>query len=121
MIEAFALAEKGIRHVSGAELGGEVEEVANLAPRIPRRKPSEFLVNRLVHGKQEIEVVVIAARDLTRALAGNINPTPPRGTLRAGVGGLAEMPIAEPCGIDFETVKHACLLGNAPEYALGHG
>jgi hypothetical protein len=41
--------------------------------------------------------------------------------LRARVGRLADMPIAETGRVDLEEMEHALLLGDAAENAFGHG
>jgi len=44
-----------------------------------------------------------------------------RRRLRACVGRLAQVPIAETGRVDVEEMEHALLLGDAPEHAFGHG
>ena len=56
-----------------------------------------------------------------RALAGNVDAALAGGFLRAIVGRLTHMPIAEPRRVDLEQVEHALLCRGAPECALRHG
>ena len=44
-----------------------------------------------------------------------------RRRLRARVGRLADMPIAETGRVDLEEFEHALLFGDAAEHAFGHG
>ena len=69
----------------------------------------------------KIEAAIVRGRDLPRALAGDVDAAVLGGGLRARVGRLADMPIAEPGRVDLEAVEHALVLGDAAEHALGHG
>ena len=62
VIEAFGSAIEGIGHVLRPHMRREVEEAADLVPRVARRKLDELLVVRAVHGEEEVEAVVIGVR-----------------------------------------------------------
>src|SRR3972149_7929222 len=112
---------EGIGHVLCLRLRREIEEAANFVARDFGRELGELLIVRAVHGEQEIEAGVIGARDLPRALAGDVDAAPSRRTLRARVRCLADMPIAETGRVDVEEKAHALILGDAAENAFGHG
>jgi nucleotide-binding universal stress UspA family protein len=99
----------------------EIEEAANLVPRILGRELAQLCKVRAVHREQEIEMGVIGARDLTRALARNVDAAPTRRAMCARVGRLTDMPIAKSGGINLEQMIDAFFLGDAAEDALGHG
>src|SRR3990172_5982004 len=94
MIEARAPAIEGIGYVLCLRLRREIEEAANFVARDFGRELGELLIVRAVHGQEEIEAGVVGARDLPRALAGEV---------------------------DAEEMEHAFLLGDAAENAFGHG
>ena len=102
MIETFAAAKEGVRHVLRSCMRREVEEAADLVARIAWRKLDEFLIVRAVHRQQSVEASKIGRRNLPRALRRDIDAAIARRRLRTGVGRLAGMPVAETGGVDVE-------------------
>src|SRR4029079_18032754 len=121
LVETLPAAIKRIGHVLDADMRREIEKAPDLVAHAAWRKLDQLVQVRAVHGEQKIEAVIVAGRDLPRALARDVDAAILRRRLGAGVGGLADMPVAEAGRIDIEEIEHAFLLGDAAEYALGHG
>src|SRR6185312_13151877 len=91
-----------------------------LMPRLGRRELHQLLEISLVHGKHKVEAGEIAVLHLPRALARDVDAAITRRLLRARVGRLADMPMAETGGVDVEEMEHTLILGDAAEDAFGH-
>ena len=109
MIEAFAAAEEGIGHVCACpSCGAKSRNGGSCAARRLRRelRSARRSSNRPWPGSRSKRAIV-RGRHLPRALARDVDATVLRRGLRAGVGRLADMPIAEAGRVDLEAIGDA--------------
>ncbi len=92
--ETAIVAIIGVGHAGSAAPRHQVEHQPQPRRRIGRRKGARFAQVRGVGGEDLVEAIKIVGRQLAGAEVRNVGAAPPRFGLGAGVGRMADMPVA---------------------------